>query len=103
MIAYILRRTLYAVPIILGVNVITFIVFFFVNDPDNVARTSIGRKHATLEAIEKWKRERNYHLPYFYNDGWQQEAALEVPASGWIKLPSTPAGDVRISIEMPHG
>jgi len=103
MTAYILRRTLYAIPIILGVNVITFIVFFFVNNPDEVARSSLGRKHATLEAIERWKRERNYHLPYFYNDGWQKEGATEIPASGWIHLPALPAGEARLTVEVPGG
>ena len=33
MIAYIIRRLLYAIPILIGVNVITFGLFFMVNTP----------------------------------------------------------------------
>ena len=35
---YILRRFLYAIPILLTVNVLTFILFFVVNSPDDMAR-----------------------------------------------------------------
>jgi len=67
LLAYIIRRLLYAVPIVLGVMVLTFLLFFVVNTPDDMARRILGEKHATPEAIEKWKREHNYHLPLFYN------------------------------------
>lgn len=67
MIRYIVRRVLYAIPIVIGVNLITFILFFVVNTPDEVARVMIGEKRATQEAVEKWKREHNYHLPLFHN------------------------------------
>ena len=35
---YIIRRVLYAIPIIIGVNIITFALFFMVNTPDDMAR-----------------------------------------------------------------
>ena len=38
MLIYILRRFLYAIPILLTVNVLTFILFFVVNSPDDMAR-----------------------------------------------------------------
>ena len=38
MLAYILRRVLYAIPILIGVNLITFVLFFVVNTPDDMAR-----------------------------------------------------------------
>ena len=47
MIAYILRRTLYAVPILIGVNLIVFALFFFVNSPDDMARAHLGTKRVT--------------------------------------------------------
>jgi len=68
MIAYILRRVLYALPILLGVNVITFVLFFMVNTPDDMARMNLGVKHVTQEAIDKWKAERGYDKPLLYND-----------------------------------
>jgi peptide/nickel transport system permease protein len=65
--AYILRRLLYAVPILIGVNLITFLLFFVVNSPDDMARMQLGLKRVTPEAIATWKRERGYDLPLLYN------------------------------------
>lgn len=67
MIAYIIRRTLYAIPILIGINLITFALFFFVNTPDDMARMQLGIKRVTPEAIEKWKAERGYDRPRFWN------------------------------------
>jgi peptide/nickel transport system permease protein len=49
---------LYAIPILIGVNLITFTLFFVVNTPDDMARMQLGIKRVTPEAIEKWKHER---------------------------------------------
>lgn len=68
MIAYIVRRILYAIPILIGVNVITFTLFFVVNSPDDMARVQLGVKRVTPEAIEKWKEERGYDRPLLYNE-----------------------------------
>jgi len=65
--AYILRRLLYAVPIVLGVNVLTFVLFFVVNTPDDMARMFLGEKRVTPEQIAQWKAERGYDKPLFYN------------------------------------
>jgi peptide/nickel transport system permease protein len=65
--AYIIRRLLYAVPILVGVNLITFVLFFVVNSPDDMARMQLGIKRVTPEAIETWKRERGYNLPLLLN------------------------------------
>jgi peptide/nickel transport system permease protein len=67
MITYIIRRCLYATPIIGGVNLIIFFLFFYVNSPDDMARKILGEKNITQEAIGRWKREHNYHLPLFIN------------------------------------
>ena len=67
MLAYLLRRLLYAIPILLGVNLITFALFFVVNTPDDMARMQLGAKRVTPEAIEKWKAERGYDKPLFLN------------------------------------
>ena len=67
MTAYIIRRILYAIPIILGVNILTALLFFYVNTPDDMARQVLGEKHITQEAIELWKRNNGYHLPSFIN------------------------------------
>ena len=67
MLAYLLRRLLYAIPILIGVNLITFALFFVVNSPDDMARMQLGVKRVTPEAIEKWKAERGYDKPLFIN------------------------------------
>lgn len=67
MIQYIIRRLLYAVPLLIGVNLLTFLLFFVVNSPDDMARMQLGQKHVTQEAVEKWKHERGYDLPLFWN------------------------------------
>ncbi len=67
MFAYIIRRALYAIPILIGVNLITFALFFVVNTPDDMARMQLGAKRVTPEAIEKWKAERGYNLPLVWN------------------------------------
>jgi peptide/nickel transport system permease protein len=67
MLAYIVRRLLYAIPILIGVNLITFALFFVVNTPDDMARMQLGAKRVTPEAIAKWKAERGYDRPLLYN------------------------------------
>ncbi|MDY6980326.1 MAG: ABC transporter permease [Pseudomonadota bacterium] len=69
MFAYITRRILYAIPILIGVNLITFALFFVVNSPDDMARMHLGMKRVTPEAIEKWKADRGYDKPLVYNAG----------------------------------
>ncbi len=68
MIAYIVRRVLYAFPLLLGINLITFVLFFVVNSPDDMAKNQLGQKHTTAQQIEDWKRERGYNLPLIYNE-----------------------------------
>lgn len=67
MLAYLLRRILYAIPILIGVNLLTFALFFVVNKPDDMARMHLGVKHVTPAAIERWKQEHGYDKPLFYN------------------------------------
>ena len=67
MLAYILRRVLYAIPILVGVNLITFLLFFVVNTPDDMARMQLGAKYVTPQAIEKWKAEHGYDKPMVWN------------------------------------
>lgn len=67
MLSYLVRRVGYAVPILIGVNLITFALFFVVNTPDDMARIQLGAKRVTPEAIAKWKAERGYDKPLLYN------------------------------------
>jgi len=67
MLAYIIRRILYAIPIVLGVNILTAVLFFYINTPDDMARQILGAKNLTPEAVENWKRDHGYDLPTFIN------------------------------------
>jgi peptide/nickel transport system permease protein len=64
---YIVRRIGYGVLILIGVNIFTFLLFFTVNTPDDMARMNIGGKRVSQDAIEKWKVERGYDKPLFWN------------------------------------
>lgn len=68
MISYLLRRLWYGALILLGVNLLTFFLFFTVNTPDDMARMSIGGKHITQDLIDRWKAERGYDKPLYVND-----------------------------------
>jgi len=68
MFAYILKRILYAIPILIGVNLITFILFFMVNSPDDMARAQLGAKQVTPQMIEAWKVDKGYDKALFVND-----------------------------------
>jgi peptide/nickel transport system permease protein len=67
MFAYIIRRILYAIPILIGVNLLTFLLFFVVNSPDDIARMHLGVKHVAQEDINHWKQNHGYDQPLFYN------------------------------------
>jgi peptide/nickel transport system permease protein len=66
-ISYVVRRIAYAIPILIGVNIITFVLFFVVNSPDDMARLHLGERRVTQEAIEKWKNDRGYDRPLIWN------------------------------------
>ncbi|MFO1257455.1 MAG: ABC transporter permease [Gammaproteobacteria bacterium] len=67
MIGYIFKRISYAIPILIGVNILTFSLFFMVNNPDQIARVHLGEKHVTKEAVELWKAAHGYDKPLFIN------------------------------------
>ena len=67
MITYIVRRTLYAIPILIGVNLTVFLLFFVVSSPDQMAGRILGEKNITEEDIDNWKKQNGYHLPLWFN------------------------------------
>jgi peptide/nickel transport system permease protein len=76
MTTYLLRRLWYALAILIGVNLLTFILFFTVNTPDDMARLNIGGKRVTQEQIDKWKAERGYDRPLYWNSAADGSAKL---------------------------
>lgn len=67
MLGYILRRIIYAIPILIGVNLITFALFFMVNSPNDMARMHLGNKHVSQATIANWKKRHGYDKPLFFN------------------------------------
>ncbi|MBR0458506.1 MAG: ABC transporter permease [Victivallales bacterium] len=64
---YFLRRILYFIPTLLGVNLFVFLLFFLVNTPDDMAKQALGEKASTPEQVLRWKAARGYDVPYFWN------------------------------------
>jgi peptide/nickel transport system permease protein len=66
MIAYIVRRLLHGVGIVLGVLGLLFILFFTVTSPEGMATKALGEK-APPEAIAQWVTNHGYDRPLFWN------------------------------------
>ena len=73
---YIVRRLFYGVLVLVGVNLLTFVLFFAVNTPDDMARMNIGGKRVSADAIQKWKAERGYDKPLLWNEKAQGSEKL---------------------------
>ena len=76
MLRFILKRIAYGALVLLGVNLITFALFFTVNTPDDMARLNLGGKRISAEAVEKWKAERGYDKPLYWNQAQSGSAQL---------------------------
>ncbi len=104
MLRYLLRRLAYGFTILLGVNLLTFVLFFQVNTPDDMARLNIGGKRVTPELIAKWKVERGYDKPMYWNgarEGSDQltqtifwERSVSLFALDFGRADSESAGDI---------
>ncbi len=105
MLNFLFRRSIYALLVLVGVNLATFILFFTVNTPDDMARLNLGGKRVTQEAIEKWKSERGYDKPLYLNakkQGSEQltetifwERSVSLFALDFGRADSESAGDIR--------
>lgn len=67
MAAFILRRVLYGFLILVGVNLLTFVLFFTISTPDDMARLNIGGKYITQQQIDDWKVQKGYDKPLLWN------------------------------------
>lgn len=73
MLTYFLRRLSYLLPILLFVNLLTFLLFFYVNSPDDIARIHLGQKYITRAQIQAWQAQHGYDKPLFYQSKPSQE------------------------------
>lgn len=63
---YLIRRLLYAIPILLGVMLISFVLSFVVQSPESRARMQLGQR-ATSKSVEAWLHQRGLDKPRFLN------------------------------------
>jgi peptide/nickel transport system permease protein len=83
MMSYIIRRLLYAIPVLMAVNALTFVLFFVVNSPDDMARMQLGQKRVTEQAVANWKHQHGYDLPLLWNQ--QQSGANQITETIFYK------------------
>ena len=88
---YLVRRLLYTVPIILGVMVITFILFFAIQSPQTMARIQLG-KRATPQSVELWLHNRGYDKPRLVNtrpgENFFARLARWISSVRWVAAPT---------------
>jgi peptide/nickel transport system permease protein len=63
MIRYLVRRVLYAIPILIGVTLLTFILFYGVASPDTIARRNLSVKNPSEKQIHEWLSDHGYDKP----------------------------------------
>src|SRR5688572_3583574 len=66
MLAYVIRRSAYGFVTVLGVLFLLFVLFFFVTQPEDMARRALGEK-ARPDAIAQWIANHGYDRPRFWN------------------------------------
>jgi peptide/nickel transport system permease protein len=64
MATYLIRRLLYAIPILLGVILITFLLFYVVQSPQERAVNALGPKAPEI-ARNQWIESRGYNRPLY--------------------------------------
>ena len=63
MIGYLIRRLLYAVPILVGVCFLTFVLFYMTASPADIARRNLSAKNPTAQQIKDWEQQHGYDKP----------------------------------------
>lgn len=63
MLRYVIRRILYAVPILLGVALFTFLLFYVFVSPEQMARRNLTAKDPTPAQIQGWLKQKGYDKP----------------------------------------
>jgi peptide/nickel transport system permease protein len=63
MLRYVIRRILYAIPILIGVLLLTFFLFFGTSSPDTIARRNLSSRNPTQEQIKVWLHDHGYDKP----------------------------------------
>ena len=75
MLAYVIRRLGYGVLVVLGVLLFLFVLFFWVTDPDDVARKALGDR-VPQAVVDQWKTNHGYDRPLFPEPGHMTDNLL---------------------------
>ena len=67
MLNYVLRRVLYAVPTLIGVLLVTWVLFFNTATPEVIARRNLSSRAPTQPQIQSWIKGHGYDKP------WQEQ------------------------------
>lgn len=77
MLRYFIRRVLYAIPILFGVFLTTFVLFYLTATPHQMARRNLSHiKNPTEDQLNDWLKEHGYDKPV-----WPTLASLSDPVS----------------------
>ena len=63
MLRYIVRRVLYAIPILVTVSLLTFLLFYGAFPPERIARNNLSAKNPTQKQIKDWLAAHGYDKP----------------------------------------
>lgn len=63
MIRYIFRRLLYTIPILVGVSLFTFLLFFGIASPESIARQNLTIRNPSQQQIQNWIKSHGYDKP----------------------------------------
>jgi peptide/nickel transport system permease protein len=63
MLRYVIRRVLYAIPTLIGVSLLTFILFYLAASPEQMARKNLSARNPTPQQIHEWLHEHHYDKP----------------------------------------
>jgi len=74
--AYVIRRLIYGIGVVLGVLFLLFILFFTVTKPDDIARRALGEK-APPQVIEQWKANHGYDRPLWPWQDWDDNLLFD--------------------------
>ncbi len=83
MAGFLVRRVLYGILILIGVNLLTFILFFTVSTPDDMARLNIGGKYISQQQIDDWKVAHGYDKPLLWNPNGRRRRARLTDTVFW--------------------
>lgn len=74
MLSYIIRKLLYAIPVLIGVSILTFLMYYVMTPPQILAKRNLG-KNPTQPQIKNWLHQHGYDRP------WQEQLLSHMKAA----------------------